>query len=90
MSAYFYISEALLLVIAIGVYVFLEKRRISRLALKNREEWVRSYLKRRPQALPLQIIGAYNSYRRLGEQWGYFSLKEMERLVTKIKSDELL
>jgi hypothetical protein len=61
-----YISQALLLAIAIGVYVFLEKRRISRLALKNREEWVRSYLKRHPQALPLQIIGAYNSYRRLG------------------------
>jgi len=37
----------------------------------------------------LQIIGAYNSHRELGEQWGYFSLREMERLIAKIKRDGL-
>jgi len=94
MSADLYISDALLLfvlllAIAIGVYALLRKRRPSTIGFQNREEWVRSYLKQHPQAQPLEIIGAYNSHRELGEQWGYFSLREMERLVAKIKSDEL-
>jgi len=94
LNADFYISGAVLIVvllaIAIGVYTFLRKRRPSKPGLKNREEWVKSYLKQHPKAQPLEIIGAYNSHRELGEQWGYFSLREMKRLVAKIKSDELL
>jgi hypothetical protein len=93
-NADFYIPGAVLLVlllaIAIGVYTFLRKRRSSKPGSQNREEWVKSYLKQHPEAPPSQIIGAYNSHRELGEQWGYFSLREMKRLVTKIKSDELL
>jgi hypothetical protein len=83
------LDALLLLVIAIGVCVLLLERRSSRLRLKKREEWVRSYLKQHPHAPPLQIIGAYNSHRELGEQWGYFSLREMERLIAKIKRGEL-
>ena len=92
-NANVYISEALLLAlllaIAIGVYALLRRRRPSTMGFQNREEWVKSYLKEHHQAQPLEIIGAYNSHRELGEQWGYFSLREMERLVAKIKSDEL-
>jgi hypothetical protein len=83
------IDALLLLVIAIGVCVLLLERRSSMLRLKNREEWVRSYLKHYPHAPPLQIIGAYNSHRELGEQWGYFSLREMECLIAKIKREGL-
>lgn len=83
------LDALLLLVIAIGSCVLLLERRASRLRLKRREEWVRSYLKQHPHAPPLQIIGAYNSHRELGEQWGYFSLREMERLIAKIKRDGL-
>jgi hypothetical protein len=77
----------LLFVIAIGVYILLRDRLSSRSRFQSREEWVKSYLKQHPQALPLQIIGPYNSQRRLGKRWGYFSLREMERLVAKIKSE---
>jgi hypothetical protein len=93
LNADFYISGAVLLVlllaIAIGVCTFLRKRRSSKPVFKDREEWVKSYLKQHPEAPPLQIIGAYNSHRELGDQWGYFSLREMERLVAKIKSDQV-
>ena len=92
-NAHFYISGAVLLVlllaIAIGVCTFLRKRRSSKPVSKNREEWVKSYLKQHPEAPPLQIIGAYNSHRELGDQWGYFSLREMKRLVAKIKSAQV-
>jgi len=91
MNADFNFSYALLLLaIAISIYIFLRKRRSSRLGFQSREEWVKYYLKQHPQAPTLQIIGAYNSRRELGKQWGYFSLREMERLVAKIKSDEFL
>ena len=65
------------------------KRRSSKPVSKDREECVNSYLKQHPEAPPLQIIGAYNSHRELGDQWGYFSLREMERVVAKIKSDQV-
>jgi len=80
-------NALLLLTIAIGVYILLRERRSSRSRLRDREEWVKSYLKQHPQASPLEIIGAYNSRRYLGKRWGYFSLREMERLIDKIKSE---
>jgi hypothetical protein len=88
MNANFYITDTILLfAITIGVYLLLRERHASRLRYQSREEWVKSYLKQHPHAPPLQIIGAYNSYRELGKRWGYFSLREMESLVAKIKSD---
>jgi hypothetical protein len=33
--------------------------------------------------------GHIRSHRELGDQWGYFSLREMKRLVAKIKSDQV-
>lgn len=48
----------------------------------SREDWVRGYLTKYPDASALQIIGDYNS-QKLGERWGYLSLSEMQQLMEK-------
>jgi hypothetical protein len=51
----------------------------------SREEWVRGYLKKFPDAHPLEIIGDYNGDDECTSRWPGFSLDEMRVLISRVK-----
>ncbi len=65
------------------------KKRLETLAkkVKTKEEWIRGYLKIKPEATAASVIADYNPIEGLGERLGWFSFPEVDELLKKCREE---
>ncbi len=64
------------------------RRQLTELAerVTSKEEWVVGYLKINPDAFGMSLIGDYNPIDGLGDRLGWFSPKEAQDLIDKVRA----